>query len=166
MQPEACENARKSIGIAIKGLNSNTDGENILLTSFLSIIKPIFLIWLCGFSGYGVWLIMLIISIKGAFTGFSAGLIIRLYDAKGIALSAAGILPQHLIILPLMLFMCFAAIERTQMHRGRLLTQKNRTATLKYSALLIIAAICALLAAAVDSYVTSSLLKSLTYMIT
>jgi len=161
---DTCETARQYLGVAIKDMN--THSANVFLSSFLSILKPVLIVWLLGFSRYGIWFINLMLGLKGAFTGFSCGLIIRLYGTKGIALAAAGILPQYIIILPLMLYICQAGIEKSQnIGGGSPLSSKNRTKTLQYALVLLICSAIALLAASVDCYVTSALLRSLNYIV-
>jgi stage II sporulation protein M len=75
--------------------------------SFWSIfslnIKWLLLIWLLGMSVVGLPLVLLLDFLKGALVGFTVSFMIAQYGWNGVLFSLTGILPQNLILIPVML---------------------------------------------------------------
>jgi len=75
--------------------------------SFWSIfslnIKWLLLIWLLGMSVVGLPLVLLLDFLKGALVGFTVSFMITEYGWNGVLFSLTGILPQNLVLIPVML---------------------------------------------------------------
>lgn len=78
----------------------NLNSINIFISSLLSNMKILFLIWILGLTGIGLLIIPLIIVWKGMAIGFTVGFLVKGFGMKGFMFSLAGLLPHYLILIP------------------------------------------------------------------
>ncbi len=157
---ETCKKSAESLGLAISNLSKGT-AQWTVIYFFTSSSKPVLSMWLAGFWRYGIWIIMATLCYKGAAMGFSVALFVRMYQMRGVALSAVGILPQHIILLPLYVIVAVLSID---IGRG-MVTSRSYKMLPTYIAILIASVALCVAATAIDTYISSWLIGSLAYMI-
>lgn len=166
LSDNSCAGAMDALGGAfIKISKGEANKLDVFLSSFISSLKVILLIWMAGFTTAALPLIICITGIKGFVTGFAGGLFIRLYGVKGFWLSLGGILPHYLILMPTIIFIAVAGARFSAvMPKGKLLERANRADTGGYFILLAAAVAMLILASAVDTYISAWLVSLMSHM--
>src|SRR3989339_826157 len=80
--------------------NQKIDSNELLKIAILQNAKLILLLWILGVSIIGIPFIFLVIGIRGFITGFSSGLIIKIFGLKGIIFILLTLIPKEIIIVP------------------------------------------------------------------
>ena len=75
-----------------------------VIRSVISVWTTLIALWICGFMPRipSVVLSGSIMVFKGVTIGYTLGMMFRIYGGKGVALAVASVLPQYIILLPLM----------------------------------------------------------------
>ena len=78
--------------------------SGIVANSAVSAFVLMITLWLSGFFSKVPCFVLMatVTAFKGAATGYTIGMLICLYSAKGLALAVAGVLPQYVVLLPTM----------------------------------------------------------------
>lgn len=77
----------------------------VFVSSFLYSVKPLIFMWICGFTQAAFYCCGAALLYRGGILGFVSGGIVRMYGAaKGCILIFAGILPQNIIYIPLIVY--------------------------------------------------------------
>ncbi len=121
------------------------------LNSLASISFTVMLMWFCGFLGKicCIFICGAVISFKGVVTGYTIGMLIGAFNLKGILVSVVSILPQYIILLPLMFFVSASAYGYTV----------KKISTKIYFLKAIIFTLIGAFAAILDGYISSLLMK-------
>lgn len=159
--PDAvCKEAAASLGQAIGNIPPGTSGFAVI-SFFTASARPVLSMWIAGFWRYGIIVNFFTLLYKGITTGFCIALFIRIYSLNGIMLALAGIMPQHVILLPL-----YVVVSVLSIKIGRnIFANKSYKNMVNYIAVLIIGVALCILATAVDVYISSALIKNISYMI-
>lgn len=143
-----------------KESNANT----IFFQSILHNSKYIGLMWLLGISIVGLPVILILLFMKGMVVGFTVGFLVNQMGWKGFLLSFVSILPQNIIIIPVFIIMAVITITFSIQMVRRQFMKKISTPMLpllsKYFVTLFVAIVCISVAAAVEAYLSPSLLKA------
>ena len=132
------------------------------VSSFLSQLIIIVIIWILGFSIIGIPVIFLMFFYKCFVFGFTIGSIILNYKAKGILLSFIYMIPHHIIKLILMMILIIYAYQlsikllKAVLKKGEI-TFKNITSN--YLIVFIITVSFELLLSLYGSYIVPKLIK-------
>ena len=120
--------------------------------SLLSVIVFAVLVWLSGFFPLSVKLITdgTVIIYKGTLVGYTVGLLSRTYAFMGLGIAAVSILPQYILLLPLIFYLSVNAIQ---------FERKSNKVFYKYFVLFAVSALVCVAAAFIDAFVTGNLLK-------
>lgn len=84
--------------------------EELLKLSFFHNVKMAGLIWVLGISIIGFPLVFLLIFLKGVVVGFSIGFLVSQMGWNGLLLSFVSLLPQNLIMIPVLIFISVSSI--------------------------------------------------------
>lgn len=143
-----------------KESNANT----IFFQSLLHNSKYIGLMWLLGISIIGLPVILILLFMKGMVVGFTVGFLVNQMQWKGFLMSFVSILPQNIIIIPIFIVMATISITFSIQMVRRQFMKKISTPMLpllsKYFVILLVAIVCITAAAAVEAYLSPSLLKA------
>ncbi len=122
--------------------------------SLLSVMVFAVLIWLSGFLSLSVKLITdgIVVIYKGTLVGYTVGLLSHTYAFTGLGIAAVSILPQYILLLPLMFYLSAKAI---QFERKNI----NNKVFYKYFVLFTVSVFVCVVAAVTDAFVTGNLLK-------
>ena len=105
--------------------------------------------WISGF--FPKWMSLIVCAFgvlyKGTITGYTIGMLVRSFSYKGIYISLVGILPQYVILLPLIFFVGVEAITYEKGYRIK-----------KYLGVLGVALLLSALTAVIDGAAVSKLL--------
>lgn len=71
--------------------------------NFFHYLKYIGFIWVLGLSIIGLPLILVMIFLKGVFIGFTVGFLVHQMGWQGVFIALVGVVPQNMIVVPLML---------------------------------------------------------------
>ncbi|KEO82383.1 stage II sporulation protein M [Tumebacillus flagellatus] len=160
-----------------KALNldsTNTTPSEITWHSVASFLKTTGLMWILGLSIIGLPVIVILIFMKGFVIGFTVGVIVSQFHAKGVAFAMAAILPQNLIYIPALLICGVAGISFSlSLVRSRFTNSQPRTvgtavgtgsmlycSFLSYTGLVTCIAVAMILAAFVEGYVSPALMRA------
>ena len=137
--------------INYSALHSLDNPRLTLARSFISIAVLILIIWISGFfpKPFCVTVLSVAVCYKGFVTGYTAAMLIRGFVLRGIALAVVSILPQYLILLPLVYFLGAAAFSY----------ERNSAAAGEYIKLISIAMVMAFLAAMSDAVIAGRLIN-------
>ncbi|WP_010172970.1 stage II sporulation protein M [Bacillus coahuilensis] len=132
--------------------------------SFFHNIKYVGFIWILGISIIGLPLIFVLLFMKGMVVGFSVGFLVNRMGWEGFLLSFVSVLPQNLIIIPVFIFIAVLSVG-TSLQLIRKIFMKSVSNShmtpifTRYIAAFIMAVVVLSLAAAVEAYLSPSLMK-------
>jgi len=92
-------------------------------------IKYILILWIAGLSVIGVPLILFLVFFKGVVLGFTIAFILKELGIKGILLTGVTILPQNLIIIPVIIITSMIGI----LYSISLISHKQKKFDFKFS---------------------------------
>ncbi|PWK14518.1 stage II sporulation protein M [Tumebacillus permanentifrigoris] len=156
-----------------KALNLDETGttpSEITWHSVASFLKTTGLMWILGLSIIGLPVIVILIFMKGFVIGFTVGVIVSQFQAKGVLFALAAILPQNLIYVPALIICGVAGISFSlSLVRSRFSNSQPRTvgggsmlyrSFLSYTGLVTCIAVAMILAAFVEGYVSPALMRA------
>ncbi len=73
--------------------------------------KTLLIVWILGFTIIGVPFILCILFMRGFVIGFTVGFLVQNFFLKGFAASVTAVLPHNLLMVPIYLSVCCAAIS-------------------------------------------------------
>ena len=76
------------------------DYLSIFCSALLNVVQFGLFLWLCGVTRLGLPVAPVIVGLKGFVCGFSVASLIKVYAQVGLLVAAVGILPQMLIVFP------------------------------------------------------------------
>ncbi len=117
-------------------LNSFLDGlkkdilfEQDIMKIIWNEIKYILILWIAGLSVIGIPLILFLVFFKGVVLGFTIAFILKELGIKGILLTGVTILPQNLIIIPVIIITSMIGI----LYSISLISHKQKKFDFKFS---------------------------------
>ncbi|MGJ7919908.1 stage II sporulation protein M [Neobacillus sp. LXY-4] len=146
-----------------------TDGKeassnDLFKQSLLHNSKYIGLMWLLGISIIGLPVILILLFIKGMVVGFTVGFLVNQMGWDGFFLSFVSILPQNFIIIPVFIIMAVMTITFSlQMIRRQFMKKISNPfmpMLSRYFLTLAAAMVCIFIAAAIEAYLSPSLMKA------
>lgn len=141
-----------------------SNANSLFFQSLLHNSKYIGLMWLLGISIIGLPVILILLFMKGMVIGFTVGFLVNQMQWKGFLLSFVSILPQNIIIIPIFIVMATITITFSIQMVRRQFMKKISTPMLpllsKYFVTLLVAIVCITVAAAVEAYLSPTLLKA------
>ncbi|MEK3885919.1 stage II sporulation protein M [Bacillus sp. FSL K6-3431] len=140
--------------------------EELFKLSLLHNIKFTVLMWVLGISIIGFPLIFILIFIKGIVVGFSVGFLVNQMGWNGLLLSFVSLLPQNLLIIPVIMFIGACSIGLSITLIKKIFFRKNLTFQLapvfsKYILVYITAVAVLVVAACIEAYIAPVLMKSI-----
>ena len=121
----------------------------IFKNSFITFLKPCFIIWLSGFSKKSVYLTSAVLTYRGGLLGFIVSLIYRQYGfVKGLLPVLSASLPQNLLYFPFLLFLCMASAGHKKVGDRRV-----------YFVMLLLSVAISAFSAFADTFITSLFIR-------
>jgi stage II sporulation protein M len=124
-------------------------------------------IWLSGFVPFGAVLSAALLGARGAGLGFTSALLVKNYGLTGVAYAGMLCLPQNLILIPGLLFLCRVCAQRagTMKDTGRGGTARGVSTRsvsapqrlTEYIAALLVCAACVAAACFIEAFVVPGL---------
>lgn len=132
---------------------------NIFITSLLSNIKVLFIIWILGLTSVGLLIIPLIIVWKGVAIGFTVGFLVKGFGLKGFTFSLAGLLPHYLFMIPgLLAIGAVGTSNSIYIGKGRR-SKINQMDINEYSILMLLFFLIIIVGCCIEGYFTPYLIK-------
>ncbi len=131
---------------------NNINPLKTLVSSGISAIFTVAVLWISSFFKKAVCVVFCtgIITFKGVVTGYTVGMLTICYKIKGLMLAIASILPQYIILLPLIFFVTVAAYSFC-----------SKNISLKtYFAIFLVSIIIGIIPAVMDGYLSGHLMKA------
>lgn len=112
LTPEQQQDLSRYLGSFLQtvSLGGETAPKPDLLATFGLHFKWTALIWLLGISVVGLPLVLVLNFLKGMLVGFTVGVIVSEYAWRGLALAFISLVPQNVLIVPVLLVASAAAI--------------------------------------------------------
>ncbi|WP_058303773.1 stage II sporulation protein M [Gorillibacterium timonense] len=158
---------RRHLGHFFETMNQGEELDAV--RSFWSIfgmnVKWVLLIWLFGLSVIGLPLILVLDFFKGALIGFTVGFLAGQYAWKGLLFSLASVVPQNLILIPVMLIGSVSALSfSVYLVKNRFLKQRGTLyqPLFRYCALALLLVILTAAVSLYEAYLSPELMKQLT----
>lgn len=138
--------------------------SDLLSQSFFHNSKFIGLMGILGISIIGLPVILILLFMKGMVVGFTVGFLVNQMGWNGFLLSFVSVLPQNLIIIPIFIVTATVAVSISLKMIRRQFMKKISEPILpmlgKYMVLFLIAGIFLAFAAAIEAYLSPSLMKA------
>ncbi|QQK79802.1 stage II sporulation protein M [Salicibibacter cibi] len=88
-----------------------SSGSALLWQNFSFYAKYLGLMFILGLSVIGSPLILLLLFLKGLTIGFTVGFLVYQLGVSGFSLSLVSVLPQNLLIVPVMIIVCVLSVS-------------------------------------------------------
>jgi stage II sporulation protein M len=157
----------RHLGHFFESLNQGEELEPV--RSFWAIfgmnVKWVLLIWLFGISVIGLPLILVLDFFKGALVGFTMAFLIGQYAWKGFLFSLASVVPQNLVLIPVMLAGSVSALSfGMYVVKNRFLKQKGPfyQPFVRYTALAVLLVVLTAAVSFYEAYLSPQLMRQLT----
>ncbi|WP_075982206.1 stage II sporulation protein M [Bacillus massilinigeriensis] len=145
------------------------DSRDLFIQSFLHNSKFIGLFWILGISIIGLPVILILLFMKGMVVGFTVGFLVNQMSWKGFLLSFVSILPQNFIIIPIFIIAATMAVSFSLRMVKREFMKKIGQPFLplfgKYIFSFSIAILFIVVAAAIEAYISPTLIKTVIHSI-
>lgn len=170
-QVQSLHDALKGFFQALNMEQTGTTPSEIAWHSAAGFLKTTGMLWILGLSIIGLPVIVILIFIKGFMIGFTVGVVVSQFQAKGILFALAAVLPQNLIYVPALLVCGVAGISfslalvksrfghQQPAHRMSAGTMLYRN-FLSYTGLVATVAVAMILAAFVEGYLSPALMRA------
>jgi stage II sporulation protein M len=138
--------------------------EEAFIHHLIQDVKFVGIIWLLGLSIIGLPIILVMIFIKGVFVGFTVGFLVHQMGMKGFWLSFFSVIPQNMVMVPVILMISVASITFSIKLATHLFskTRTNQKLSLaKYVGLFTVAVFTLLIVAFFQTYLSPALMKSI-----
>lgn len=170
-QATSLSNALHSFFKALDLDATGTSASEITWHSVASFLKTTGLMWILGLSIIGLPVIVILIFMKGFVIGFTVGVIVSQFHAKGVLFALAAILPQNLIYVPALIICGVAGVSFSLgLVRSRFThNPQPRTVSggsvlyrsfLSYTGLVTCIAVAMIVAAFVEGYISPALMRA------
>ena len=126
-------------------------GVEIFKTSVVASLRMVLFLWVAGTTHVLVPIAFAVPGVKGFAMGFTTGFMVIYFGFKGFLLSFVSVLPQFLILLPVILFLAVCA-----MNREKSLKRHTYTAVACFGVLLLLSC--------VDAFITPVFVRSISHM--
>ncbi|MDQ0339153.1 stage II sporulation protein M [Caldalkalibacillus uzonensis] len=144
--------------------NNIVDPGYAFYQNFIHYLKYVGIIWVLGLSIIGLPVILIMVFLKGVFVGFTVGFLVHQMGMKGFMFSFVSVIPQNMIVVPLILMMSVISISFSLKLIAHLFRQ-NRTyqklSLAKYIGAMAIAAAVLLIVALFQTYLSPLLMRGL-----
>jgi len=141
------------------------DAVRSFWTIFGMNVKWVLLIWLFGMSVIGLPLILVLDFLKGALVGFTISFLIGQYAWKGLLFSLVSVVPQNLLLIPVMLIGSVSALSfAVHLVKNRFLKQRGAIYQpfVRYTALAFLLIILTAAVSLYEAYLSPELMRQLT----
>lgn len=141
-----------------------TSDHDMFLQSLSHNVKYIGFIWILGISVIGLPVILILLFLKGMVVGFTVGFLVNQMGWNGFVLSFVSILPQNIFIVPIFIIIAALSVSLSvKMIRRVFLKQVReplKPIISRYVFSLAVSIVFLSAAAAIEAYVSPSLMKS------
>lgn len=131
--------------------------------SYMHNVKYMVLMWVLGISVIGLPVILVLLFLKGIVVGFTVGFLVNQMGWKGFLLSFVSVMPQNLLVIPLMIVMGVMSISFSlRMVRNQFMKRPHEPVfpmVIRYAAAMAAAAFGLLVSSAVEAYLSPVLMK-------
>ncbi|OQP06027.1 stage II sporulation protein M [Geobacillus sp. 46C-IIa] len=131
--------------------------------SYMHNVKYIALMWVLGISVIGLPIIFILLFLKGIVVGFTVGFLVNQMSWQGFVLSFVSVMPQNLIVIPLMIVMGVISISFSlQMVRNQFMKRPHEPVfpmVMRYAAVMVAIAAGLIVSSAVEAYLSPVLMK-------
>lgn len=140
-ETEVLEEFAKSTSTAVE--HSGEEVKEAVVRAALSVCTLVLTLWGCGFLRKWLCFVLssCVIVFKGMVTGYTTAMLVRGFGLHGIAISAVSILPQYIVLLPLVFCVATAAVNNSEYMPQ---AEKIKKYSLKLLLFLAVGLLCAL----------------------
>ncbi|MEO3944440.1 stage II sporulation protein M [Gorillibacterium sp. CAU 1737] len=138
------------------------DSARTFWSIFSMNVKWTLLIWLLGLSVIGLPLILVLDFFKGALIGFTIGFLVGEYAWKGLLFALVSVVPQNLILIPVMLIGSVSALSfSVYLVKNRFLKQRGSLSQplVKYCSLAFVLVLLTAGVSLYEAYLSPMLMK-------
>ncbi|WP_238178018.1 stage II sporulation protein M [Paenibacillus contaminans] len=131
--------------------------------------KWVLLIWIFGLSVIGLPLILVLDFLKGVLIGFTVGYMIGQYSWKGMLFALAGVVPQNMIVLPVIVVCSVTAMSFSLDMIKQRFWQRSGTVVppfMRYSLTTAVMAMLLIAASIYEAFLSPAVLKWVSPMLT
>jgi stage II sporulation protein M len=129
----------------------------------------VLLIWIFGLSVIGLPLILVLDFLKGVLIGFTVGYMIGQYSWKGMLFALAGVVPQNMIVLPVIVVCSVTAMSFSLDMIKQRFWQRSGTVVppfMRYSLTTAVMAMLLIAASIYEAFLSPAVLKWVSPMLT
>lgn len=130
--------------------------------NFIHYFKYIGVIWILGLSIIGLPIILILLFLKGVFVGFTVGFLVHQLGWQGFAISFLSVVPQNLIIVPVMLLVSVISISFSLKLIGHLFGAKSslqKPSLSEYIMIMLVVTLILLFVSLFEAYLSPIMLK-------
>lgn len=138
------------------------DSSLALMQNFIQHLKYIGFIWLLGLSIIGLPVILIMLFLKGVFIGFTVGFFIHKLGWTGFLISLVSVVPQNLVLVPVVLLISVLSISFSLKLIAHLLANqraRKRPSFLKYSTVMVTLSLILFAVALFETYLSPVMMK-------
>lgn len=142
----------------------DTSSNYALFQNFMQHLKYIGFIWLLGLSIIGLPVILILLFLKGVFIGFTVGFFIHQLGWGGFLFSLVSVVPQNLVLVPLILLISVLSISFSLRLISHLLANqrtRKRPSFVKYSGVMVALSVILFGVALFETYLSPAMMKLL-----
>lgn len=147
-------------------VSGQINSSQIFVHSLLVNLKTLIIIWLLAVSVFGFPVIFLTAGARGFSLGFTIGFLIENIGYKGILFCIVSILPQNLVIIPVLLALCVVSISYSvdiirNRKANKYVKKEKYKLFLKYNMVLILLFIIMMFGSLIEGYISPIFLKGI-----
>jgi stage II sporulation protein M len=119
--------------------------------------------WILGLSVVGIPVMLVYLFFKGLVTGFTVGFLLSQLSWEGFWFATAAVIPINIIVIPVLLVLSVAGIQFSiTLVRNRFIHNRGPIYPqfVRYSILASALTVCLVIVAAMEAYISPSLMKS------
>ncbi len=145
--------------------NQEINASMVFKQSLINNIQTLALIWILGITIIGIPVILFIIGVRGFVIGFTVGFLINEFGIKGLFFVLTGILPQNLIMIPILIAIGVIGINYSILiiknRRKTNIPERRGSPFIMYTANLWLLFIPLLIATFIEAFLTPVFIKIL-----
>lgn len=138
------------------------DTKEAFAHNFLHYVKYIGLIWVLGLSIIGLPIILILLFLKGVFVGFTVGFLVHQMGWKGVLFTLVAVVPQNLIVIPVILSISVISISFSMKLIGHLFganRSHERPNIPKYMGTMVVMTLILLVISLFETYFSPALMR-------
>jgi stage II sporulation protein M len=138
------------------------DPSYALYQNFIHYLKYTGVIWILGLSIIGLPIILILLFLKGVFIGFTVGFLVHQMGWEGFTLSFISVVPQNMIVVPVILTVSVLSISFSLKLIGHLFGSqrfRQKPSFSRYFGMMMIFSLILFLVALFETYFSPAMMK-------